>query len=274
MLRGNGASGARQGSACDEDRLLTNVIEDPETGASYGGEAVLRAAKALDCFTREAPRRTLLDLTRETGVPRDTLRGILNTLVARGMLRVDADETYQLGFAWLQLAFLRRQQMQARDVALPIMRGLVDKLGETVILSTRVGDQRVHIEYVESPQPVRRLAQIGNGGPLHVGAAGMALLASLPRTERDDYLARVAADASAVRDALSHVQREGFAMAVGSVNPETAAVARGFHTKAGECFAVTVSCPTERFTKSLETSCIGAVKTAVQRLELILGAGQ
>ena len=236
---------------------------------SHGGEAIRRAARALDCFSRERPRRTLSELARET------LRGILTTLVKRGMLGVDAGDTYELGFTWLRFAVLRRRQVQVRDIAVPAMRALVDELRETVILSTRVSDQRVHIEYVESPQPVRRLAQVGNGGPLHVGAAGMALLASLPRAEQKDYVARALAGPDAVRveEELAQAQVDGFSIAVGSVNPDTAAVAKGIRTISGEHFAMTISCPTERFTKELEASCIASLQAAVTRLETLLGEG-
>src|SRR5665213_3101528 len=120
------------------------------TKIAYKGEAISRASKVLSCFSPDRDCWTLTDLSAATKTPSETLRGILNTLVAHGMLRRDDCGIYRLGFAWLRLGALRRNQFDTRTVALPLMRSIREATNETVILSVRVGDHRVQIDSIES----------------------------------------------------------------------------------------------------------------------------
>jgi DNA-binding IclR family transcriptional regulator len=254
-----------------------NARGRPRADALYKGEAVLRAAKTLSCFTAERPRWTLNELSARTGTPKATLQGILNTLVAHGMLRRDLGEGYRLGFAWLRLGALRRNQSDARTVALPLMQEIRDRINETVVLSMRVGDQRVHIDYVESTHPIRRLTQIGSSGPLHVGATGLALLSTLSQGESAAYLERakpmLTPDApDKIERELALIRAEGHAVAIGSVNPDLAAVAAAVRIYAGESIALTISCPLERFDPAMRRDCADLVQAAVIRLSSKLGS--
>jgi DNA-binding IclR family transcriptional regulator len=248
-----------------------------EPASIYKGEAILRAAKALACFTAEKPVWTLAELSTATGTPRDTLRGILNTLTAHDMLRRNEHGAYQLGFAWLRLGTLRRNQFDARTIALPLMRSIRDSVNETVILSMRVGDQRVHIDYVESTHPIRRLAQIGSNGPLYWGATGLALLNTLPHGELAAYLEQIKKSLAPsvykkVERDLAAVAHDGVAVVVGLVNTEMAAVAAATRLFIGESIALTISCPVDRFTSELKRSCCLLLKEAVSQLSTRLGS--
>lgn len=252
-------------------------VRQAKASAPYKGEAISRASKALSCFSPDRACWTLQELSAATGTPKETLRGILNTLVAHGMLRRDGDDAYWLGYAWLRLGALRRNQFDMRTVALPLMRNIRDAINETVILSVRVGDQRVHIDYIESTHQVRRLAQIGSSGPLHVGAAGVALLSTLPQGELVSYLGRMRASLapSAYRKVerdLAAILKEGFAVAVGTVNAGTAAVAAAARLYAGESFSLAISCPAERFTQDMKRACSELVKDTVSQLSSKLGS--
>lgn len=244
----------------------------------YKSEAITRAAKALSCFSPSKAAWTLDDLSETTRVPKNTLRGILDTLVMHGMLLAVQSETYRLGYAWLAFGALRRNQFDPRTIALPIMRQIRDVVNETVILSVRVGDQRIHIDYVESTQPTRRLAQIGSSSPLHIGAAGLALLSSLSPGTQDTYLAHMKATLTpnayrTLERTLAKTKQSGFTAVVGTVNPDTAAVSAATRLYSGECVAITISCLTERFNSKLETACANLVKDAIKQLSRDLGAG-
>ena len=253
-----------------------NLMRSDDREALYKGEAILRASKALSCFSPEKPRCTLDDLTAATSVPKETLLGILNTLVQHGMLRRTEDHAYQLGFAWLKLGAVRRNQLDIRTIAIPLMRTIRDAVNETVILTVKVGDQRVHIDYVESTQQIRRLAQIGSSGPLYLGAAGLALISTLPEIERNAYLDRVRPNLSTVEvksieRKLLGIRSDGFAVAVGTVNRDAAAVSAAVRLYAGDSVAITVSCPVERFTAAFKLRCSNLLKEAIGQLSFRLG---
>lgn len=245
----------------------------------YAVEAVTRAARVLALFDRARPRRSLADLAEQSGVPRLTLRGILDTLVAHDLLLDDGDGHYRLGYAWLRYADVRRNQLDIRGSAVPIMRAIREAVNETVILSLRVGDRRVHLDYVESTQPIRRITQPGHEGPVHVGAAGMVLMSGMSEAELAAYHARNS-DAEGpdgdgwqgVLNGIAAARRDGYSVVAGKVNVHTAAVAAPVRSYSGEIIAtLTISCPTDRFTDDLSARCVALVTDGAAKLSRALG---
>jgi len=275
--------------------VTTAGAKPDDTGGSLGYEryeveAVARAARVLATLGARRSRLTLAELSQTTEVPKATLLGILNTLVAHDLLARDpaespaespAERRYGLGYAWLRYGDVRRHQINLRESALPLMRQVRDALNETVILSLRVGDRRVHLDYIESTQPIRRVTQLGLEGPLHVGAAGLVLLAGLDDGEIEAYLLREIGDPEAaatekedIRRAVATIRRDGYAVVSGTVNVHTSAVAAPVRNYAGEAVAaLTVSCPRDRFTKPLRQACIVHVCDGAARLSRRLGYG-
>ncbi len=258
---------------------MTPTRDDPGKAAGdseerYKGEAVGRASRVLALFDRSNRGRTLDELAAATGVPKATLLGILNSMTAHDFLRLEPSSgRYRLGYAWVRLGDVRRNQLNIRENALPVMRQLRDSINETVILSLRVDDMRVHLDYVESMQPIRRITQIGHEGPLHVGAAGLVLLAGMSEDEVRAYLKRTRSkDSAAILRAVARIKQEGYAVVSGTVNVQTAAVAAPVRTFAGETVAaLTISCPRERFTDRLRRDCMKHVVEAASRLSRMLG---
>jgi DNA-binding IclR family transcriptional regulator len=240
----------------------------------YKAEAVARASRVLALFDRSNRERSLGEIVATTGVPKITLLGILNVMTAHDFLRADPSKNeYRLGYAWLRLAAIRRNQLNIRENALPVMRHLRDTINETVILSLKVNDMRVHLDYVESTQPIRRITQIGHEGPLLVGAAGLVLLAGLCVNDVRSYLRRNRIkDGQTTLRTVARIKEDGYAVVAGTVNIHTAAVAAPVRTFAGETVAaLTISCPRERFTDRLRRNCVKHVLEAAEKLSRVLG---
>jgi DNA-binding IclR family transcriptional regulator len=250
--------------------------------ARYRVEAVARAARLLRAFTAAAPRHAGGDIAKALRVSPAIADRTLATLAHHGLLRQTDDATaYELGLAWLQLADIRRRQVDVRLVALPVMRRVRDAVNETVILAIRLGNRRVNIDYVESTQQIRRLTQPGFEAPLHIGATGRALLSGLSATELDAYLASVPLVAFASAEPVSKarllqqiedVRRHGYARALREITSDTAAVAAPIRDHTGATVAaLTISCPEERFTAELEDRCIRHVAQAAHDVSHALG---
>lgn len=242
----------------------------------YKAEAISRATQVLMLFDRNTRTRTLSELAERTAVPKATLKGILNTLVIHDLLAFDeSEDRYRLGYAWLRLGDVRRNQSDIRGLALPLMREMRDALDETVILSLKVGDRRVHIDYVESTQAIRRVGQLGGETPLHVGAAALVLLAGMSDGEIENYMARTpsaAAKRGKILEEVMAIRRDGYAVAAGTINPQTAAVAAPVRSSSGESIAaLAISCPIERYTKELNRRCIASAVENARRLSQSLG---
>jgi DNA-binding IclR family transcriptional regulator len=71
---------------------------------------------------------------------------------------------------------------------------------------------------------------------------------------------------------VTEVKRGGYAVAAGTVNADTAAVAAPVRAYNGEIVAsLAVSCPRDRFTEELRKACIAAVTEGALTLSRALG---
>jgi DNA-binding IclR family transcriptional regulator len=248
----------------------------------YNVEAVARAVRLLQEL-RRTPRLSRAQLARSTDVSDDVAGRTLATLQQHGLVRAsDGDgEAYELGLTWLQLADVRRRQVDIRLVAIPVMRRVRDAVDETVILSIRVGNRRVNIDYVESKQAIRRVTQPGFETPLHIGATGRALLAGLSSDDFATYLrsnrlvvlaAKAAIPESRLVKEVEGVRRQGYAVAFREITSDTAAVSAPIHDHAGDIIAaLTISCPEERFTPALREACIRHITAGARDVSFSLG---
>ena len=84
-----------------------------------------------------------------------------------------------------------------RDVALPTLRQLRHETGETVALNVRDGDCRVTVtvERLDTSFEVRFVIDLWRLLPLHIGAAGKAILAFLPDEEIEEIVKRTSLSA-------------------------------------------------------------------------------
>ncbi len=241
----------------------------PRTGADrYRIDAISNSARLLRVFSRSAPRLPVDALARTLGLSRELTERTILTLKKHGLIRPSdgAPGIYELGLSWLRLADVRRRQVGIRQAALPVMRRIRDALNETVILSIRVGTRRVNIDYVESTQAIRRNSQAGFEAPLHIGSAGRTLMAGLSPRELDEYMKSVPLvrfnttipiPESTVRSLLDRTRGHGFTVSLREITPDTAAVSAPVHDRAGQVVAaLTISCPVDRFSPSLERACI------------------
>jgi IclR family transcriptional regulator, KDG regulon repressor len=261
------------------------AVKRPATTANkgdsnrYSVEAVARATVLLRQFSRAAPHRTAIDLAQAAGLSPALVRRTMLTWQRHGFIRADQTDRYQLGLRWLHLADVRRRQVDIRLLALPIMRAVRNAVNETVILSIRVGDRRMNVDYVESTQAIRRLTQLGFEVALHIGATGRALLSGLSPEELDQYVqsnSLAAANTTITKEQLlkdvAHVRQFGYAVAFREITSDTAAVSAPIRDHTGDVVAaMTISCPDERFTRVLQQACIGQVTKAAQTLSHALG---
>jgi DNA-binding IclR family transcriptional regulator len=157
----------------------------------YSIDVLNRAINILSVFSHARPLLSLAEVVQLVELPKTTVFRILSSLVERRFCEFDSETgKYSLGFDLLRLADIRRRQSNVHDVALPIMREIRNAVNETVILSVRSGDSRVHIDFVEGLHAMRRMADLGVQAPLYVGAASKMLLAGMDDEEIQEYLSR------------------------------------------------------------------------------------
>ena len=198
----------------------------PETkGLSESSSVVRSVERALDLLlAMESARRPIgvRELARVSGVPRATVQRLLSTLESRGFVQGD-DGRYQLGASAVSLASSFASGNTLARTAAPILQQLAAASGETVSLYVRQGLDRVVVQRVSSPHPLRYSIQVGERLPLYVGAPGQVLAAAMPEGELRillnglDSIRLASGDALTKRELMAKLERvrqQGFAISI------------------------------------------------------------
>jgi IclR family transcriptional regulator, acetate operon repressor len=134
----------------------------------------------------------LSDLARQVGMPVSTTHRLLATLLTFGFVHFDTEyKRYTLGLRLFELSHQVSLVRKLSDVALPILRRIVETTTETTLMSVLDGEEMMYVERLDSPQPVRVRGSIGGRGPLYCTAMGKSLLAFQPDDEREAIVHRL-----------------------------------------------------------------------------------
>ncbi len=159
------------------------------TGASQPTliTSVIKALSLLDAISLEHGPTPAKRLARLTGLPLATTYHLLRTLLHEGYVEKH-DGGYVLGPLVSTLA-QRRQQAGAGTRSHAVLRSLHDEAHAAAYLAT-LDDGQVHLlDVVDSPKAPRTQMWVGFDEAAHATAIGKAMLASLPESDRRDYLA-------------------------------------------------------------------------------------
>lgn len=251
-------------------------------GGRYSIDVINRAVNILSVFSNSRPLLSLGEVVQLVGLPKTTVFRILSSLVERRICEFEPESgKYSLGFELLRLADIRRRQNNVHDVALPIMREIRNAVNETVILSVRSGDWRVHIDFVEGLHAMRRMADLGVQAPLYVGAASKMLLAGMPDEEIEDYLARtdlVAFQSTTITDKallwreIRSIRKRGYSESHGELFSGGGALASAIRDFSGKTVGVIdILTPAHRYTPEHRDLCIRELVDGVRRASERLG---
>jgi DNA-binding IclR family transcriptional regulator len=226
---------------------MTNTSRDP----------LARAFQLLRWFTRERLESIgVREAAAALSVAPSTAHNLLAALTAERVLQQDERSgRYTLGLELFQLAHQAIDQVPLRRIAMPHLRRLVDACNEAAHLSLYVRDRGslVTIAGVESTHAIRYVIDMYSWRPLHVGAAGWAVLAMLPPAERAALLAQRPAGAAKGADndlatELDAVRTRGYAFTRGTRIEGAVGLAAPLLDPAGSPIgAVGLALPEQRF---------------------------
>jgi IclR family transcriptional regulator, acetate operon repressor len=159
-----------------------NIEGEADVRAQSSGsvQSVVRAAALLRCFAVPPSSYSLTDLARETGLNVSTAFRLAKTLCTESLLSYDhRTERYRVGPALIALA-TEAMRSAGLNAALPVLQELANATGATAALSIREGRMSVSILSASSVHGLRVVENAGSRMPLHLTAAGKALLAFGP----------------------------------------------------------------------------------------------
>jgi DNA-binding IclR family transcriptional regulator len=243
---------------------------------AYSIEVLTRAINVLSVFGHARPQLGLSEIVAAVRLPKTTVFRLLSSLVERDLCEFDPQSgKYSLGFELVRLADIRRRQTNVHDVAIPVMRDIRNEVNETVILSVRSGDFRVHIDFVEGLHPMRRMADLGVRAPLYAGAASKVLLAGMEDHDIEAYLSRTEltplqrttiTDKTVLWREIRSIRKRGYAESKGEIFTGGGALAAPLKEFSGKTVAVMdILTPENRYTPQHRERCITLLLEGARR---------
>lgn len=148
-----------------------------------------RSLQILDHLLQAPQGRSLTEIARALGFPKNTVYRILNTLAAHDYVRRDeATLLYTLSRKMAALAYDSAQDRSLLENSLDLMRRLRDATQETVVISILDRGEGLVLEQVQSSHPFRFVCDPGTRQLIYASASTKAILAFLPEAERESAL--------------------------------------------------------------------------------------
>ncbi|MFI6366302.1 IclR family transcriptional regulator [Nocardia sp. NPDC050630] len=209
---------------------------------AYSIESVDHALWLAVMLQQEGPMR-VAEVAERLGVARSTAHRLLAMLVYRDFAEQDDERRYVAG-AVLRPADPGMPVARLREVALPVLRKLMNRCGETVHLMMLAGTEIRFIASAECDAVLRVGDREGRVLPAHLASGGQAMLAALTDAEIDRRYADTGVDVPVLRRELRKVRRNGFA--INNQRTETGLTALG-RALPGARLALSIAMPTARY---------------------------
>lgn len=220
-------------------------------------QVIERMMSLLDALAAVPDTASLKQLASATDLHPSTAHRILAAMCqARFVERQDAG-AYRLGIRLLELGSIVKSRINLRDVALPFMQTLHEKIGESINLGIRHEDEIVYLERTSSGRSLVRVVYlVGGRAPLHLTSLGKLFLAAdgLPKVR--EYARRTGlpgktphslTQLDALEKALDKIRRHGIAYDDEEAELGLRCVAAPIHDEEGNIVAaLSVSAPTDR----------------------------
>jgi DNA-binding IclR family transcriptional regulator len=157
-----------------------------ETGSI---QVIDRLTALLEAIARHRDPVSLKVLAADTGLHPSTAFRILASAIGNDLVAREGSN-YRLGIRLLQLGSRVASHQDLRREARPLMEGLRDRIGETVNLTVREGDEVVYLDRALPERMMRVEQRIGSRAPLHVTAVGKLMLGEAGESACREYARR------------------------------------------------------------------------------------
>ncbi len=156
----------------------------------YFVQALERSFAILRTLAGRSASVSVGEVARATGLPKSTVSRTLVALEEQGAVdRLDEAGHYVIGSGLAELSVKASPVRLMRDLARPELAELSELLGEACAVTVLDGDEVLFVETSAAEGVVQVQDWIGARFPLHVVAAGLALLSTWPGEEVERYAA-------------------------------------------------------------------------------------
>lgn len=190
-----------------------------ERTTGTGVQSVERVFELLELITDAGGSATLSELAASADLPLPTIHRLLRTLVGLGYVRQLPNRRYSLGPRLIRLGEAASAQLGA--LAMPVLKNLVDELGETANMAVLDSDQALYIAQAPSRHSMRTFTEVGRRAHTHATGVGKAILAQLSDEQVRRVIARTglpAATQASITDVeellvdVSRIRQRGYSV--------------------------------------------------------------
>lgn len=256
--------------------------DNPEMEKTTLSQSVSNAFTILEYLSDQQGGVPIRRLSEQLGIARSTTHRLLLALESKGFVCKDSQTgNYKLGTKILLLVSKLQEKMGIREEALPIMREARTQCGETITLLVIEGAERVCIESLEGLQPLRGVISVGARLPLHCGASGKLLLASLTEKEIDGIIGqqgllrfteKTITDLVKMKKELRMIRRQQYAVSHGERYAGVSSLATPIRDATGKVIAAfTISGPNIRFNRTHLPLLLDLAKKSAETISRRLG---
>lgn len=180
---------------------------------------LVKAMAVLELLAEAPDELGLGDIASRLDLNKSTCHRILTTLAAGDFVERPSPGTYRLGIGAFRVGSAMERRLSVRERALPAMRELYRRSGETVFLLVLRGDEAVCVERLDGRYASTHTLRIGGTLPLHLGAGPRLLLASLPDEQVEGYIggplqrrtSPTQVTSEQLRDEVARIRRDEYA---------------------------------------------------------------
>ncbi|MBB6469092.1 DNA-binding IclR family transcriptional regulator [Aminobacter lissarensis] len=244
-------------------------------------QTVVKALDVLRLFTLKQEWLGVREIGRMLELNSASVHNLLRTLTASGLVEQNADtKKYRLGLGLVALAGIKLGQLDLVTAASPAMKGLAEKLGETITLSVLYGHDLLYLAKFEGNKPVRVASRIGGSAPLHCSANGKVLLAFSPDKEIEAvlkspltrYTASTVTDPKLLKAELAQIRQQGYAVDFGGYLTDVHAVAAPIRDQSAHVIAsMGIIIPANRFPQKKQKQYATLASDVADQISLSLG---
>jgi IclR family transcriptional regulator, KDG regulon repressor len=242
--------------------------------------SVKNALRLLRSFSLDEPEKKVTDLASSLGLGKSTVSRLLATLASEGFVTKDPEtQKYRLGLTILNLNTIVTSNLEISRESQPVLRKLVDEVGETAQIAVLENMDVVYINRAECKHPVQIFTHIGRRNPLHCTSSGKVILAhqneetieQFIENGLEKYTVNTLANPDDLRNRLRTIKENGYSASVEELLEGVASVAAPIRDYTGKVmYAVSVAGPVHRMNPH-NLTLINKVKNAANEISERLG---
>ena len=242
--------------------------------------SVIKACKVVEALDNGKKEYSLGEVAEIAGLGKTTTHRLLSSLLMAGWVERGSHEGYRLSLRVLKLSHAVQRQFSIRDEAMPYLREIAGRFGDTAFLMVPTDGGGIIVEMVEGDSPIKvNTVSVGTllpyhagGGPSVMAAWSAELREQLFSGPREKFTSKTEVSREALETKFERIRLDGYVFAEDDLNTGVAVISAPVFKSAGELVCtLSLGGAAQRFGVDRRPVLIDGVKAACAVLSKQLG---